>query len=83
MSFKDCGFSAIEHDEARALLWSEGHRFAFERASLEAQFHFNHCPVCGRWVCDDCFSPLGNERYDLCRDCEATQNKNGGQHHGK
>ena len=65
------GSPAIENDEVRKMLWEWDHRAAFERANLEAQFHFNRCPACGRWVCDDCFQPLVNDRYDLCRDCVA------------
>ena len=61
----------IECSEACDMLWVQEHRIAFERANLEAQFHFNHCPVCGRWVCDDCFRPLGSDKRDLCCDCEA------------
>ena len=58
-----------DNDEVRKLLWMQDHGAAFDRANLEAQFHFNLCPACGRQVCDDCFRPLVNDRYDLCCDC--------------
>ena len=63
------GRPEIDNDEVRKILWERDHRFAFERANLEAQFHFNRCPLCNRWVCDDCFRPLVSDEYDLCADC--------------
>ena len=69
-SFEAANNFEIESSEACSLLWAQERRIAFERANLEAQFHFNHCPDCGRWVCDDCFRPLGSEKCDLCCDCE-------------
>ena len=69
--FETCNNFSIECSETRDILWAQERRIAFERANLEAQFHFNHCPVCGRWVCDDCFRPLGSDKRDLCCDCEA------------
>jgi RNA polymerase subunit RPABC4/transcription elongation factor Spt4 len=30
--------------------------------------HFNFCPVCGRWVCDDCIS-LNDRDGEVCREC--------------
>ena len=63
--------TVIDIPEVRDMLWMQEHRLAFERASLEAQLHFNYCPVCGRWVCDGCFDPLSSPEHDLCRDCAA------------
>ena len=62
-------YSEIDRREVRDMLWTHEHRVAFERANLEAQFHFNHCPICDQWVCDTCFAPLGSDEYDLCLDC--------------
>jgi len=59
--------SVVENDEARKLLWSAEHRAAFDAANLEAHFHFNNCPQCGNWVCDDCFCI--EEWGDLCGEC--------------
>jgi hypothetical protein len=67
--FSKGGFTGVEDDETLKLLWSDEHRIAFERANLEAMFHFNHCDSCGRWVCDACFYTLGNEYTDICIDC--------------
>lgn len=67
--FTEIGSPEIENHEVRGMIWERDHRVAFERANLEAQFHFNRCPLCGRWVCDDCFRPLGSDEYDLCCDC--------------
>ena len=66
--------TVIDVPEVRDLLWMQEHRLAFERASLEAQLHFNYCPRCGRWVCDDCFDPVSCPEHDLCRDCAALKN---------
>lgn len=43
------------------------HDAAYERANLEAMQHFNRCPACKRWVCDDCFLLL--DEGDLCKEC--------------
>ncbi len=43
------------------------HNSAYERANLEAMRHFNRCPVCKRWVCDDCFLIRGED--DVCKHC--------------
>jgi hypothetical protein len=50
--------------------WQE-HDAAYERANLEAIQHFNRCPRCRRWVCDDCFLLL--DEGDMCRECGAGQ----------
>lgn len=57
--------NAVE-EKARTILWAAEHIAAYERANNEALFHFNKCPKCGRWVCDNCFSPLA----DVCILCK-------------
>jgi len=47
------------------LLWAQEHRTAFEKANLEAHWHFNNCPKCGKWVCNDCFYFTGV----ICKKC--------------
>jgi hypothetical protein len=47
--------------------WRLEHAAAYERANLEAMQHFNRCPRCRRWVCNDCLLLL--EEGDLCREC--------------
>jgi len=54
--FEFGGFSFIENDEAKKLIWADEHKAAFEHANLEAHFHFNHCPESGKWICDECFN---------------------------
>ena len=44
------------------------HRFAFERANMEAGMKFNRCPICGSQVCDDCFI-FRSGSGDLCKKC--------------
>ena len=63
------GSTVIENEEARQMLWANEHRLAFEAANLEAQMHFNRCPVCGKRVCDDCFCVEEKEHGGVCRDC--------------
>ena len=76
----DTGCSAIDNAKLRDVLWAQERRFAFNLASIEALFHFNHCPSCGRWVCDDCFRPLGSGKSDLCLDCRTKpENEAGGE----
>ena len=52
--FESGGFTSVDHEEAKQLLWSQEHKAAFDRANLEAHFHFTHFPENGKWVCDDC-----------------------------
>jgi hypothetical protein len=66
--FTSGGFSAIEHEEAWKLIWEKEHNAAFEQANLRAHLRFNNCPVCSRWVCDDCFY-LEGTAGDVCMDC--------------
>ena len=65
------GSAVFEHEETRNLVWMREHQKAFDRANLEAHFHFNNCPVCGRWVCDDCFDIEGQRDYGTCTECKA------------
>ena len=61
--------TVIEHEEARNIIWAQEHKIAFEKANLEAHFHFNCCPVCKSWVCDECFYMEGKENLGPCKNC--------------
>jgi hypothetical protein len=38
-------------------------------ANLEEHLKFNHCPACGKRVCDDCF--VFEEKHGgVCKDCK-------------
>jgi len=50
------GFTSIENEEVRQMVWAHEHRTAFDRANLEAHFHFSHCSESGMWVCDECYN---------------------------
>jgi hypothetical protein len=63
------GGMAIEHEEARTLLWAKEHGAAFEQANLEAHLHYNLCERCGRRVCENCFDTEGNVWQ--CVECKA------------
>jgi hypothetical protein len=59
----------VEHGEALKLLWANEYRTAFTEANLDARMQFNRCPVCGRWVCDDCFDFEVVRGGEVCREC--------------
>jgi len=61
--------SHIEYEETRSMIWAWEHQRAFEQANLEAHYHFNRCPECYKWVCDNCFDAEGESHYGLCRKC--------------
>ena len=67
--FESGGFTAVDHEEARQLIWAQEHKTAFDRANLEAHFHFNHCPESGVWVCDGCFDAEGKVKNEIYREC--------------
>jgi hypothetical protein len=74
--FNNGGFTVIENDEGRKLLWADKHRTAFNEANLEARLHFNRCSECGSWVCEDCLAPDTGKPGFNCKDCEADQSCN-------
>ncbi|MCL2196414.1 MAG: hypothetical protein FWB77_02235 [Treponema sp.] len=67
--FESGGFTAIESEEVRQLIWAQEHKAAFDKANLEAHFHFSFCSKCGKWVCDDCFNFWGNNKNGICKKC--------------
>jgi hypothetical protein len=74
----ETGAAAVETGRESSI-WQSEHEAAYERANREAMMHFNRCPVCKRWVCDDCFLLL--EDRDVCRECleQSTKNPSGGE----
>jgi hypothetical protein len=67
--FSGEGSPAVENEKAFELLWASEHHAAFDEANLEARLRFNHCQVCGRRVCEDCFIFVEGERDGICKDC--------------
>lgn len=57
------------HDRVRDLIWIAEHNAAYERANHEAMHEHNHCPSCGKWVCDSCFYVKNTYITDICVDC--------------
>ncbi|MFW6040613.1 MAG: zinc ribbon domain-containing protein [Thermoplasmatota archaeon] len=45
--------------------WHKEHEAAFEKAQNETKGHFERCPRCTKWVCENCW----NEQEGLCTDC--------------
>ena len=67
--FMEGGFTGIKHEGTRKMLWEREHQAAFEQANLEAHMHFNCCPLCGKWVCDDCFRAEEVRHGGVCKNC--------------
>lgn len=59
--------ACAEQDRGKTCLWEKEHEAAYERANREAMLHFNRCPICKQWVCDDCFHM--DESGDACEVC--------------
>lgn len=74
-SFPVCGQPDVRENDLRKRGRRYDHEAAYERANLEALRHFNRCPVCKRWVCDDCFLLLHDG--DVCRECAAIERRTG------
>ncbi len=60
--------ATVAEEKAKEIMWRVEHDAAFERANLEAMLKLDHCEICGRTVCDECFSL--NELCDTCVDCD-------------
>jgi hypothetical protein len=65
----DSGFTAIEHEEGRQMIWAQEHKAAFEAANLEAHMQFNLCQNCGKRVCDNCYCFDDEKKEGLCKKC--------------
>jgi hypothetical protein len=63
---------AIEHEEARIMVWAQERNAAFEAANLEAHLQFNLCENCGRWVCENCYDTRDGYVF-MCRECESRE----------
>lgn len=57
------------------LLWQREYIQAREKAIQEGQQRFNRCPMCGRWVCDQCFRIC--DEIDLCAACSSELGEKG------
>ena len=71
--FNPGGLSPQADPMAYQMLWIDQHNAAFERANRDASFEFNRCPVCGRWVCKECFYLSDTGISDICMDCMRKQ----------
>jgi len=56
------------------------HNDAYERANREMIRSFNRCPVCLRFVCDDCFY-LFDDKY-MCKECNTEAARTQGKTRG-
>ena len=69
VGFSAAGFRQPLEEPVRSMLWNQQHKEAYERANNEAMFYFNRCPVCGSWVCDECFHVESSSHTDICKRC--------------
>jgi hypothetical protein len=56
-------FASVDSEDIANLIRYGEHRTAFERANLEAVFHFNYCERTDRWMCDDCYATIVEKRF--------------------
>lgn len=56
-------------EKINQLIWQCEHDAAYERAVHEVMLEFNHCPKCGKWVCQDCFHVRSHDLTDFCIEC--------------
>jgi len=69
LKYEQGGFSTVEHEDVKKLIWEQEHKAAFNGANLEAHFHFSFCPKCSRRVCDECFD-MERSQCKFCKDNE-------------
>jgi len=50
---------------------------AYERANREAIRMFSRCPVCKKYVCDDCLIILDDANMYMCKECRAAVEEHG------
>ena len=56
-----------------AALYQREKEAAYQQAEKHAETHFSRCPICHRWVCDDCFMVCAD--LDMCRRCAKKLNE--------
>lgn len=58
-----------------AALYQREKEAALLKAAKAGETLFSRCPICHRWVCDDCFMVC--EDLDMCRQCAEKLNEKG------
>ena len=53
-AFAQKTFLSNDEKEARAIIYANEHREAYERANNEVRLNLNRCEICGDMVCEDC-----------------------------
>ena len=53
-AFAQKTFLSNDEKEARAIIYANEHREAYERANNEVRLNLNRCGMCGDMVCEDC-----------------------------
>ena len=68
--FKKKLWLSRDEREARAIIYADDHKKAYERANNEVRHELNRCEVCGDMVCESCtvYGALENGGV-CCRQC--------------
>ncbi|MBQ7399885.1 MAG: hypothetical protein IJW06_05460 [Clostridia bacterium] len=53
-AFAQKTFLSNDEKEARAIIYANEHREAYERANNEVRLNLNRCEICGDMICEDC-----------------------------
>lgn len=59
-------FLTSDEREARAIIYANEHRQAYERANNEIMIELNRCEICSAVVCDDCAYYLDELGGGIC-----------------
>ena len=74
-AFAQKTFLSNDEKEARAIIYANEHREAYERANNEARLNLNRCTICGDMVCEDCSVYSEKLGGDVCCEKCAENNK--------
>ena len=65
----------VQNKVIYAALYQREKEAVYQQAEKDAETHFSRCPICHRWVCDDCFMVCAD--LDMCRRCAKKLNEKG------
>ena len=69
-AFAQKTFLSNDEKEARAIIYANEHREAYERANNEVRLNLNRCAVCGDMVCENCSVYSEKHGGDIyCKKC--------------
>ena len=65
-AFVQKSFLSNDEKEARAIIYANEHREAYERANNEVRLNLNRCEICGEMICEDCSVYSDELRGGVC-----------------